>query len=506
MATKLSLMKHDPFCALIFLFLFIGQAFCADNRPTNLRIVDKLQVEPTSTEQVRTGEITWFFDKAYPVGKFANGDYWVAGDTVVITKISPDFDGQQNGWEVNPVVEGGQGFSVDLMDFDPALVPKLPYRATPVTSIVKTTRSDKEKGYICRHCIQSAAVLTIVAKPIKDPELFRPPYVGTEKPFYSKNDLRTDLLPSLMPVGNTPSFSSFSEIANLQLDHKNGAMGTELHPIKSFHEDYGAYIGKRNADAALRLMLNDELSKKMPLLTTYVQYGIDLLYMHSLGLRYEDGGGHRPGLKLPMVFAAVMLDDINMQQKLKESVHLFHERILLRYNHDSTRVLYGDDQELTTSLHEENYWKVVQSYVSSGTFAGYKSYSDPYGYIDGGGYPGSNYQYCCTSQPWKGSVLALKLMPSLFDVWNDTMTISYVEHWVDSGAYAQPDPCAPADSNWENYGVTFGPNGKGGCIEDSDPTDGIGRFPKKHGKYVDEGHYGSSFQRSLWDHYYYKRE
>ena len=484
------------------LLLSTGLVNCADNQPTNLRIANKPPFEPGTADQVTVDEITWYFDKAYPIGTFANGDYWVAGDTVVITRISPDFDGKQNGWEVNPVIEGGQGFSIDLNDFDPELIPSLPYKATPVSSVVKITRSDKVRDYICRQCIQSAAVLTVVAQPIADITLFRPPYVGIEKPFYSTTALRTDLLPSLEPVEKTPAFSEFSEISNLQLDHKNGAGGTELHPINSFIDDYGAYIGKRNADIALRLMLNDELTDKMPLLKSYVQYGIDLLYMLPLGFRYDDGGGHRPGQKLPMVFAAVMLDDADMQQRLKESVNLFHERILLTYSHDSTLVLFGDDQGLGRSLYEENYWKVVQSYIKSGTFAGYKSYSDPYGYIDGGGYPGSNYQYCCTSQPWKGSVLAVKLMPSLYDVWNDTMTISYVERWVDSGAYAQPDPCAPADSSWSNYGVTFGPDGNGGCIIDMDSADGIGRFPNEHGKYIDEGYYLSYFQRSLWNKYY----
>ena len=495
-------MRHANLNFLLFLFFLAGQVTCSDNQPTNLRIVDTPPFEPGTSDRVTVGEITWFFDKAYPIGKFANGDYWVAGDTVIIKKISPDFDGQQHGWEINPVVEGGQGFSVDLNDFDPALVPSLPYKATPISSIVKTIRSSKARNYICRQCIQSAAVLTIVAQPIADTTLFRPPYVGTVKPFYSTNALRTDLLPRLNPVDNTPAFSEFEEISNLQLDHKIGPGGTELHPINSFIDDYGAYIGKRNADAALRLMLNDPLKQKMPLLTSFVQYGIDLLYMLPLGFRYEDGGGHRPGQKLPMVFAAVMLDDADMQARLKESVHLFHERILLAYNHDSTQVLFGDDQDLSPSLHEEMYWKVLSSYVRDGTYAGYKSYRDPYGYIDGGGYPGSNYQYCCTSQPWKGSVLALKLMPALYDVWNDTMTIHYVERWVEKGAVAQPDPCAPADPNWENYGITFGPDGNGGCIKDTDITDGIGRYPHEHGNYKDEGHYRSNFQKSMWETYY----
>lgn len=481
-----------------------GQITCSSNdNPATSHFIAPPPSHSNAESKVTIDGITWFFDKDYPVGKFANGDYWVAGDTVTITRISPDFDGEQNGWEVNPIVDGPQGFSADLNNFSPALIPALPYKAVPTSSIVKTIRSEKVRGYICRQCIQSAAVLTIVAQPLTDTAVFRPPYVGTEKPFYSVASLETSLLPSLVPVVSVPEINSFSEISHLQLDHKNGAGGTELHPINSFADDYGAYIGKRNADIALRLMLNDPLEQKMPLLIAYIQYGIDLLHFLPLGFKYDDGGGHRPGQKLPMVFAAVMLNDDDIKQMVKESVHLFHERNLLTYNRDSTRILYGENQGLTFSLYEEKYWKVVHSIVSTGASAGYKSYSDPYGYIDGGAHPGADYQFCCTSQPWKGSVLALKLMPPLAEVWNDTMTISYVERWVASGAWAQPDPCAPADSTWENYGVTFGPDGNGGCIKDRDSTDGIGRWPEKHGEYVDGGNYWSSFQRELWQKYYH---
>jgi len=46
--------------------------------------------------------ITWTFDKPYETGQFANqNDWWVIGP-VTIVKISPDFDGTYNGWEVNP--------------------------------------------------------------------------------------------------------------------------------------------------------------------------------------------------------------------------------------------------------------------------------------------------------------------------------------------------------------------------------------------------------------------
>jgi len=120
-------------------------------------------------------------------------------------------------------------------------------------------------------------------------------------------------------------------------------------------------------------------------------------------------------------------------------------------------------------------------------------------------------------------------MPAMQEVWHPQALIDYVDRWVGFGAWTQPDPCAPADgvcvggSNngqacnhaydcpdgqcdaWDNYGITFGPDGSGGCILDTDPSDGIGRFPERHGIYADEGHRRSQFQAAMWDayrHYY----
>jgi spermidine/putrescine-binding protein len=46
-------------------------------------------------------EITYTFDKSYPCGTFANGDWWVApnvGDTAVkVISITPDYAGGLNG-------------------------------------------------------------------------------------------------------------------------------------------------------------------------------------------------------------------------------------------------------------------------------------------------------------------------------------------------------------------------------------------------------------------------
>ena len=86
-------------------------------------------------------------------------------------------------------------------------------------------------------------------------------------------------------------------------------------------------------------------------------------------------------------------------------------------------------------------------------------------------------------------------MPALRAVFTDTLLLRYVDRWVTLGTWTRPDPCAPHDGIWANYGKTYGPDGKGGCIK------GAGRFPDKHGASKDEGFYGSPFVNEMWTKY-----
>jgi len=447
--------------------------------------------EPALKSSLSQYGITWTFDKEYLCGEFANGDYWVIGP-VTIMSITPEYDGSIHGWEVNPIFEGPQGFDARAGDFDAVLVPKLPYTAMPNESIVKSISTDLGNQN-CRPCLQTASVLTVLSEipPENGAAVFRPPYVGDDKPFYYIADLRTDLLPAYESVPNTPSLEWVVErYRRVQLDHKGGRTGRCLHPVDHM-PDYGGDIGMNNGDAALRLMLNDPLSEKMPALIAYVQYGIDLYHMVLLGQTWPDGGGHRPGQKLPLTFTAVLFDDQAMQAVIRDAT-FFHEDVGVYYSDITGVVLYGFHDRYWS---ERQYWSVIE------TGGGFKSHADPYGYIDGGPEPGGGYQFCCVSQPWKGSALALHLMPVMQSVWHNAAFFDYTDRWVNNGTWSQPDPCAPYDGNPGNYGVTYGPDGNGNCILDTDPSDGIGRFPDLHGTDVDGGYRYSHFQKELWNAY-----
>ncbi|MBD3244138.1 MAG: hypothetical protein GF331_26335 [Chitinivibrionales bacterium] len=465
---------------------FLALALCVTMVPA--------QVLSASSSRVSINSIEWVFDREYTTGTFANGDPWVVGP-VVITEILPRASGGHHGWEVNPEFHGDQAFDSRVGEYDSRLCPGLPYRAQPGESIVKAVSRSLSDSYP-RPALGRAAVLTVLAEvpPDNGASVFRPPYVGDEKPLIPVSRLRTDLLPSLPKVDPRPTLEWVHDrYHKVQLDHKGGRVGRYLHPSEHM-PNYGGDIGRDNGSGALRLMLDDPLEEKMPALIAYVQYGIDLYYMVKIGHVWPAGGGHRPGQKLPISFAAVLLDDEDMKDVVRYA-DVFHEDHGTFTGEGSGVSIYGFG-----GRDEESYWRVLVSGLD-GSPSGNKSIADPYGYIDGGPRPGQNYQYCCTSQPWKGSVIACYLMPQMKELWLDPGVFEYTERYVNFGLWTQPDPCAPADNNWSNYGVTFGPDGRGGCIKDTNPRDGIGRFPQLHGTQADEGGRYSHFQAAMWDAY-----
>ena len=352
--------------------------------------------------------------------------------------------------------------------------------------------------------------------------VFRPPYFGTSKPLVSTDDLQASLLPSLPATASAPTLSDVAaSFAPVQLDHKFEWQSDFIHPVDS-GPYYGAAISTRNAEAALRLMLDDPPSDKTEALINYVQYGIDLYYIYLEGGTWPTNGGHGEGRKLPIAFAGVLLDRADMQNAVRDSgPEDFGENGGVFYSSEAGRVLWGQSDS-----NEDRYWENIA------TGGGGRCYPDPYGLIDGGQRPGGWYQFCCTSLPWKATATALQLMPSLIDVWNQQDFLDYAERWVSHGTWSQPDPCAPVvgvceggdnpgaacttaseptvctgDSAYcdasatfdADYGVLYGPDGNGGCIPDTDPSDGTGRFPALHGMNADDGHYGSPFAGELWD-------
>jgi len=462
--------------------------------------------ESATTSSISQHGITWNFDTAYEYGQFANGDYWVVGP-VTITSIIPEYDAgtQRNGWEVNPVVDGNQGFDgrVGTGTFDSRLILRLPYTSGQnIESIVKViSAAESSVSYV-----QTAAVLTVLTEmPTNNGStVFRPPYMGTTKPLYGIGDLHTEYLPSLASVGSPPSLATVeSRYRYLRLEHMTYDQRS-IRPRNAYggvSDGYAPDCTKHNADDIARLCLNDSLNDKMDALVSVTQHGIDQAYAVIGGMR-SPGTGHDPGHALMAAFAAVMLDITEAKTVLQSATGFEEDNYITKIADVS---LWGQTNTETA------YW----DYIRGG--GGNRANRDPYGLIDGGGC-GAAYQLV-VSQNCKGTVLIGDLIPEIASqAWNPTTWANleeYVARWVNTGVWAQPDPCAPVGGT---YGVDYGPDPDDtpyDCILDDDVdyfnsiddwacTDGqnCGRFPSNHGTYADGGQYKSDFVADMWDAYY----
>lgn len=291
--------------------------------------------------------ITWKFDREYPTGQFANGDFWVVGPVKVIG-ITTDLHTSgfepvpgEDGSMVNPGVDSRQGYNHRLTTYDGSLNAALPGgspisesnpllvgNGSSVVSMVSwlyRSPDDTEPGTprfnggtgAPRPITRTGAVLTVLDK--APPEgSFRPPYAGTDKTVkFNVSQLDRSKLQNLPPASGAPSPESV--IQSLQrpwVDHGYEYMGAMFHPSENM-PTYGREIG--NGINAAALLLNMDFAAmpgertKDELIIPFVQLGIDLAGIADAGGGWPANGGHHMGRKLPILMAGVLLGDEHMK-------------------------------------------------------------------------------------------------------------------------------------------------------------------------------------------------
>jgi hypothetical protein len=472
--------------------LFLLTSSCKNNSNKNSN--NPMDIE-YAMELTQYG-ITWYFKDKCQTGQFANGDYWVVGP-VTIVGISPDVIvntlpgggvGYNNGWEVNPMCTGNQGFDVGAwassidpyLGFDPDLVPVLPYTAQPGSSIVKAVSQypgNITDSYLLGPALRTAAVLTVLesAPPDNGATVFRPPYVGTEKPLIPTGRIRTDLLPSKVPVAEAPTLSWVeSYFQRMRIEHTGGRTGRIIRPADNYlqYDDicYMPQEAWKIMDGLLRLMLNDPVEDKMTALIYALQAGIDEYYAMKNGNHWGailgQGGGYECGHKILMSFAAYLLDDDQMKSDITAG-DFYAEDVIIWRSSASNMVLWG-------ALPPLGSWKTAR---------------DPNGYIDS---PHGGYQEIL-SGPFKGSVILLTMMPDIQSFWGSMIfadLAEYVDRYVTVGRWYQPDPFAAQrtiPSPYTGYESLV-------YVEIFIP-----RY--NHGDDADYHHYTSVFQKNMYDAY-----
>lgn len=258
-----------------------------------------------------------------------------------------------------------------------------------------------------------------------------------------------------------------------------------MHPADNL-PDYGSDIARRTAVSALRMMLDDFDPSKpdhRQASINYLQAGIDYHGMVQGGMVWPADGGHSNERKLPVLAAALLLDDSTIMASAKKEVYSEDTQVYHSSKADggNGKALFGKP------CSEKGYWSRLRS------GSGSKDCRDPYGYIDGGSESIGAYLGCCNWNPWQYTALAVRLMDGA-EPWTADPLLNLVDRMENHGLWSKPDPCAPYDGNPDNYGKTYGPDGNGGCIK------GDGRFTDRHGDQI-SNHYGSGFGESMWDEF-----
>jgi hypothetical protein len=457
--------------------------------------------------------ITFTLDKAYVCGQFANGDWWVSADSsgrVTITAISPavttNASGKRvNGFEVNPDTTNSQAFDESILNitFAPGKLPTLPLTMTlaanEISSVVKAVSLTDITDYkYDKTRLKYAAVLTVLGTQLNNSiNYFRPAYFGASavKKIYQVSNIQVSSFPKYAATA-LPSVSkmTFSRIADryqgVQLDHVSIWIGDQIHPVDNM-PDYGAQIATDNAQSLQRILLSDfdfTNNTHKSALINYLQMAVDLQAMASNGSIWPPDGGHGNGRKLPLIFAAWALNNTDFTNSINASRFAEDEQVY--YSAVTGAALYGRPSNFLPrpptvpssaqiDQADLDYWETTGTQSVNGS----RDVRDPYELIDGSGYEVGlgSYQFCCTSKPWKHTVLAMRML-NLKIQWNYNALFDYVDRWVSSGIKISGDTCAPFDNvlwttgptDRKNYGTAYGPSpfaaGSKSCIP------GAGRF------------------------------
>lgn len=425
------------------------------------------QTPPPSGEyQISQFGITWNFDRAYPSGQFANGDYWVVGP-VTITGISPasTLSGGRtiHGSMINPSPrnENVQGYDSAMYanTYDAALNVARPDSrdlsadnplVVPVHSSLVSTISIAEAEH--RPQLQSAAILTVLpAAPEADS--FRPPYCGTDKTMRHRvGDLDFSRLASLAPVSATPTLAEVERYFQRPwLDHIPGWSAGYEHPEENM-PNYGREIATQIGIGALMLHLDFSEEEKRTLLLRYVQLGIDLYGIVRDGGtgNWAPDGGHASGRKWPIIFAGLLLNVDGM--------------IHIGPGDGTGQAYFGEDaqtfyvaQEDVDRAHNPNEDCPLEEYAAGDL--GLPEWGIRHATLPAADNQAwcAPYRQCCTAHAWPGFVLSALIMDAK-TIWDHDALFDYQDRYLATEPPQQWMRCWDrfTEEMWDTYRAGYG--------------------------------------------------
>ncbi|MEM9053457.1 MAG: PKD domain-containing protein, partial [Bacteroidota bacterium] len=386
--------------------------------------------------------ITWTFDKEYECGQFVTGDWWVVGP-VTIVSVTPEQSPGRNGSCVNPM-PGRQGYD-DRTPYQWNTADRVTYpiNLLPNQSLVSSVSKpndylDTHQKFGGRGVLDDQAVLTVVASPVT-PGTFRPGYSGTYKKYFNISELNMALLPNVPPPASAPEASEvLAYIERPRIDHISSAFINDNCAENNWYNGPGAYTlpcyGRFYSSvisiSALYAML--DAPNKSEVVNNLIQLGIDNYSVLKAGGSWIADGGHNSGRKFPIVFAAVLLNDIDMlqigaefSQKTGADNHTYYG--------NNSKALWGKEAP-------------ADYFLNNCSGGGAKDSRDPSGLEDGC----PDYRLTMTSPQWVGQMLAT-LMVSGKRTWNHDAYFDYVDRWMTSDPSGGSSQSTFVDEMWSLY-------------------------------------------------------
>jgi len=423
--------------------------------PTTIPVYTPENVPPTptvnelwQTNAVTYCGVTWTFDRVAPVGRFVTGDYYVVGP-VVVTSITPGWDGVKNGSALNYQSNNNKWSAFDTrvrsIRYKADLRIDVPINMSPgdilISSVgmrdgavgVEPFWGKSQSG----SPIRSYSVLHCLTAPVP-PDAFRPGYTDTTQTIYLARNLNRALLPTL-DVGTT------NYAWPLRDNMFAGLTTTNVHEWALLFERPWVDMCEFGFDAPLEympgyghllirvqsmisLILASDLSAedKEKLLIGFVQYGIDTWGLVRGGYPGWPGfGGHYSGRKWPIVLAGVLLGDPDMACPTQSYPDcLFSEDTQTLYDDGWTgaRVVFGGHQH-GLGL---DYW--LDPPPGETRDRGPYEHNAPETWTSWG-FLSESYRRCCTSNAWVGYALVIQLM-QLEDQWDHDAFFDYCDRWM----------------------------------------------------------------------------
>jgi len=434
-------------------------------------VVPVIPVVPGMTSQITQFGITWTFDKAYPFGQFANGDYWVVGPVTIIN-ISPfsTYTAGRiiNGSMINPSPNTGftQGYDSAMYGqygahFDATLNVARPNQqdlsvsnplSVPVNSSLVSTISLPTSG--ARPQLKTAAILTVLASapPVGS---FRPSYSGSNKTIkFNKSQLNYALLSKLVPVANTPTMATVERYFERPwIDHIPSWIGLYEHPSDNMPW-YGRDISSEVGIGALMLHLNFSNTAKEKLLVRYVQLGLDWYGVTQEGgnNNWKPDGGHASGRKWPILFAGLMLNDSAMRNIGPG------DGTGTAYFGEDAQTFYVTQADINLVHTPPKPNVVVVNYVQTDLNLaewGINHSTDPS--IDNKLWT-TPYRRCCTANAWSGEILAARIMNAKA-LWAHNALFDYQDRYMNAtfapgDSYMRSSSAFSADM-WDTYRANY---------------------------------------------------